>query len=119
MTYRTKRAYQLGRPIEITLTHGLTDTLVAGGRCGEKPTIATMTAAARVVRLDIKGAKTQLVPVGTTLLHIINSLDATDITQDHDGAKITKPVRSKGLQWQGVYHWISVAILDFFVEVVG
>jgi hypothetical protein len=78
-----------------------------------------MTASARIIRLDVETPETELVPVGTGAFHLRHTLNATNVTQDHDRPKVGKPVQPKGLQGQRVDHGVGVSAFNLLVQVVS
>lgn len=78
-----------------------------------------MTAAAGVVGADVEAAEAELGPVGAGAVHGLHLLDALDVAQQHDGAKIGEPVGVELGERDGVDHGVGVALLDLLVQLVG
>ena len=75
-----------------------------------------MTAAARIVWLDVETPKTHFTPVSAVRLHFLDRFDASDVATNHDSGKVAEPVGAKDLDRERVDHWVSVSAFNFLVQ---
>ncbi len=75
-----------------------------------------MTASAGIVWLDIEAAKTNFTPVSTARFHFLDGFDASNVATDHNSSKVAEPVGPESLDRKWVDHWVSIPILNLFVQ---
>lgn len=106
--------HQHGRPFEISLAHQPPHPLIPRRVRNEKAAITHVTTPSRIIRLDVETAQTIGAPV-FPLDHILGTLD---LAEQHDGAKVGEPVRTKRVERHGVDHRVGVPQLDLAIELV-
>ncbi len=109
--------HQLRRPLQIPLPHQPAHPPIPRRIRDQKPAITNMTAAPRIIRLDIKAPQTLPRPI--LPLHPPDLVDAPDLAEQHDGAEVLEPVGPEGGKGHGRDHRVGVALFDLAVELVA
>jgi hypothetical protein len=114
-----RHAYQLGRPVQICLSHQTAHAAIARRIGDEEAAVANMAGAARVVWLDVETAEAFPLPIASPACHLMQLASILDVAQQHDCAKDAEPIRAEVVERKRFDHGVGIALFNLAAQLVA